>query len=53
MSPERWAQAVVEHEAILQALDARDGARLAEILKAHLANKLATVKEWLRGAAYG
>jgi DNA-binding GntR family transcriptional regulator len=50
MSPERWAQAVVEHEAILQALDARDGARLAEILKAHLANKLATVKEWLRGA---
>jgi DNA-binding GntR family transcriptional regulator len=50
MSPERWAQAVEEHEAILEALDARDGARLAEILKSHLANKLATVKEWLRGS---
>jgi DNA-binding GntR family transcriptional regulator len=50
MSPERWAQAVEEHEAILEALDARDGARLAEILKSHLANKLATVKEWLRNS---
>jgi DNA-binding GntR family transcriptional regulator len=50
MSPERWARAVEEHEAILQALAARDGARLAEILKSHLANKLATVKEWLRGS---
>ncbi len=47
MSPERWAQAVAEHEAILAALDARDGPRLAEILKVHLANKLSTVKEWL------
>ena len=52
MSPERWAQAVTEHEAILQALAARDGERLAEILKRHLANKLETVKDWLtsRGA---
>lgn len=50
MSPERWAQAVEEHEAILQALDAREGARLADILRSHLANKLATVKEWLRQA---
>ena len=47
MSPERWAKAVEEHEAILKALDARDGARLSRILKAHLANKLATVKDWL------
>ena len=53
MSPDRWAQAVAEHEAILQALEARDGARLSEILKTHLANKLATVKDWLaqNGAA--
>jgi DNA-binding GntR family transcriptional regulator len=47
MSPRRWAKAVEEHEAILKALDARDGARLSKILKAHLANKLATVKDWL------
>jgi len=47
MSPERWAQAVAEHEAILAALEARDGTRLSEILKAHLANKLETVRDWL------
>lgn len=47
MSPERWARAVAEHESILACLEARDGTRLAEILKAHLANKLETVKEWL------
>jgi DNA-binding GntR family transcriptional regulator len=47
MSPERWAKAVEEHEAILNALDARDGVQLSKILKSHLANKLATVKDWL------
>jgi DNA-binding GntR family transcriptional regulator len=48
MSAERWAQAVAEHEAILSALAVRDGVRLAAILKAHLATKLDTVKDWLR-----
>jgi DNA-binding GntR family transcriptional regulator len=48
MSAERWAEAVSEHEAILQCLSDRDGDRLAEILKRHLANKLETVKDWLR-----
>ncbi len=47
MTPERWAEAVSEHQAILVALEARDGAKLSAILKAHLAGKLATVKEWL------
>jgi len=47
MSPERWAKAVGEHEAILAALKARDGAGLSNILKAHLANKLETVRDWL------
>jgi DNA-binding GntR family transcriptional regulator len=47
MSAERWAKAVDEHEAMLRALDARDGAGLSKILKAHLANKLATVKGWI------
>jgi DNA-binding GntR family transcriptional regulator len=47
MSADRWAQAVAEHESILDALEHRDGARLAEVLKVHLAHKLETVKEWL------
>ena len=45
MSKARWAQAVDEHEAILAALAARDGARLAQILKAHLHNKYAAHKK--------
>ena len=47
MSPARWAAAVAEHERILEALSARDGKRLAVILKEHLANKLETVKDAL------
>ncbi len=47
MSAERWAEAVAEHEAILDALKARDGARLGKLLKAHLANKLQTVRDAL------
>jgi DNA-binding GntR family transcriptional regulator len=47
MSIRRWARAVEEHEAILAALEARDGARLGAILKDHLKNKCETVKEGL------
>ncbi len=47
MSEARWAHAVEEHEAILDALARRDGPRLARILKQHLANKCETVKESL------
>ena len=47
MSAERWAKAVTEHEAILRALKARDGARLGALLKTHLANKLHSVREAL------
>jgi DNA-binding GntR family transcriptional regulator len=35
----RWDEAVAEHEAMLPALEARDGARLAEIMRLHLDNK--------------
>jgi DNA-binding GntR family transcriptional regulator len=35
----RWDEAVAEHEAILRALEARDGVRLAEIMRLHLDNK--------------
>lgn len=47
MSETRWREAVAEHEQMLEALEARDGERLAAILKRHLANKFATVREWL------
>ncbi len=36
---------MVEHEAILAAFEARNGARLAVLLKSHLMNKLAAVKK--------
>ena len=45
MSTSRWTQAVREHEKIIAALEARDGAGLAKILKNHLASKFETVKD--------
>ncbi len=48
MSEPRWAEAVAEHEAMLGALNDRDGPLLASILKAHLQNKCDTVKEFLK-----
>ncbi len=43
MSPERWAEAIAEHALILKALQARDGKKLATILRAHLDHKFDTV----------
>ena len=40
----RWDAAMREHEEILDALDARDGKRLAALLRVHLLNKLEAVK---------
>jgi DNA-binding GntR family transcriptional regulator len=45
MSQARWDQAVEEHEAILEALERRDGPALGRILERHLRNKCETVKE--------
>ncbi len=45
MSQARWDQAVEEHEAILEALERRDGPALAQMLERHLRNKCETVKE--------
>jgi DNA-binding GntR family transcriptional regulator len=39
MTPRRWALAVQEHEAILNALQRRDGVGLSHILRAHLRHK--------------
>lgn len=47
MTPQRWQQAVSEHEEILRFLEARDGGGLSGVLKQHLQNKLHTVCDWL------
>jgi DNA-binding GntR family transcriptional regulator len=46
----RWDAAMAEHELILAALEARDGATLAVLLKAHLMNKLIAVKQAIEAA---
>lgn len=43
-SQDRWDQAVVEHEEILDALGRRDASALAQILRTHLENTCQTVK---------
>ena len=48
MTEARWAKAVDEHEKILAALANRQGARLASLLKRHIANKFDTVRAWMR-----
>jgi len=45
MDAAHWAEAVSEHEQMLDALAARDGRQLAGILQAHLRNKLQVVCE--------
>ena len=40
----RWDQAMHEHEKILEALVARDGKKLGDLLKSHLLNKSEVVK---------
>lgn len=44
LSDERWQHAVAEHATILDALRARDGTRLAELLAEHLRNKSAVLR---------
>lgn len=43
LSRERWDAAVREHDAILEALSARDAARLRSLLADHLAHKVSSV----------
>lgn len=47
MTETRWEQATAEHEKIIELLEARDGLGLATVLRKHLSNKVATVREWL------
>jgi len=45
--PEKWDQAIEEHRQMLDALEARDGKRLAAILSRHLLDKRESVMELL------
>ena len=46
-TPAQWRDAVREHEVIMKALQARDGARVAALLRGHLHAKLLKVKALL------
>jgi len=43
LNRDKWDAAVAEHGAMIEALDARDGARLSDVLRAHLGHKRAAV----------
>jgi DNA-binding GntR family transcriptional regulator len=45
---DKWAKAAREHEAMVEALEARDGARLAAILRDHLRAKCEAVLDGMR-----
>jgi DNA-binding GntR family transcriptional regulator len=46
-SPARWQEAVDDHAEMIAALEARDGARVADILRRHLDHKAQMVREAL------
>ena len=46
-TPKRWHEAVVEHDAIIEALEARDGERLGRLMKQHLEHKLEALRRAL------
>ncbi|MBS0241167.1 MAG: GntR family transcriptional regulator [Proteobacteria bacterium] len=46
-SPDRWREAMDDHEAIVEALEQRSGKRLARVLAEHLAHKAEMVREAL------
>lgn len=50
---EKWRRAVLEHEAMIEALEARDGARLARVLTRHMENKRDVVLEQLSRSRLG
>ena len=53
LNRDKWDAAVAEHGAMIDALDAGDGARLAAVLRGHLDHKRATVLAQLDDAPQG
>lgn len=52
-SAERWKEAVEDHERLMEALRARNGPLVAEILREHLRHKAGMVREAMEAAAQG
>ena len=50
-SPERWREAVEDHEKMMAALEARDGRLLGELLREHLRHKIGMVNEAMAALA--
>lgn len=50
MTPEIWARAMAEHEGMLNALQRRDSAAMASILKTHLQHKSEAIVQTMREA---
>jgi DNA-binding GntR family transcriptional regulator len=50
LTPERWRQALDEHDAILEALEARDARRLGVLMKEHMEHKLRSLAPAIDGA---
>jgi DNA-binding GntR family transcriptional regulator len=44
LTVDRWRQALDEHDAIMAALEARDGATLGRLMKEHMEHKLSSLK---------
>jgi DNA-binding GntR family transcriptional regulator len=53
VAEERWADAVREHEEIIAALEARQGARLAELMQLHMENTFQSIKQALGAKTVG
>ncbi|MFG0678842.1 GntR family transcriptional regulator [Delftia sp. WSY_7] len=51
MTPEIWARAMAEHEGMLNALQRRDSAAMASILKTHLHHKSEAIVQAMREAS--
>lgn len=49
-SPERWRQAMADHDKIMAALEKRDGRKLGRVLSAHLNHKAAAMMEAVAAA---
>lgn len=47
MTEAQWERAINEHEAMIQKIEARDGAGLSRVLREHLDHKAETVLAWL------
>ena len=49
LAPLRWHEALDEHDAIIAALESRDGERLGRLMKSHFEHKLDSLRAAMGG----